>query len=401
MKKKFKYDICIVGGLGHVGLPLGVVFASKDQNVCLYDLNKSTAKTIFNDKKMPFVEHGSSPLLKKVLKNNKLHFSDSEKSINESKNIIIAIGTPIDEFMNPKTEQFLDFIKSIKKHIDNSQSIIIRSSVAPRTCERVAKILGPKKNKNLSYCPERIVQGFAVKELENLPQIVSGYTDSAIKSASKIFKKITNKVIATSVPEAEMAKLFSNSWRYVQFALANQFYMICNDNEINYDNVRFAMVEGYERAAQLPGAGFAAGPCLLKDTMQLSSMYNNNFLLGHSAMMINEGLPDYIIKNILKNNAIKNKKIGILGMAFKAEVDDIRDSLSFKLRKILSFHGANVMCSDEYYEDESFYSTQDIISECKIIIIGAPHKKYKNLKYKKNQLVVDIWKLTEHTNNLF
>ena len=118
-------------------------------------------------------------------------------------------------------------------------------------------------------------------------------------------------------------------------------------------------------------------------------------------MMINEGLPDYIIKNILKNNAIKNKKIGILGMAFKAEVDDIRDSLSFKLRKILSFHGANVMCSDEYYEDESFYSTQDIISECKIIIIGAPHKKYKNLKYKKNQLVVDIWKLTEHTNNLF
>ncbi len=391
MKKK--YDICIVGGLGHVGLPLGVVFASKGLSVCLHDINDKTAKIVFSDRKMPFVEHKSEKLLKSVVNNGKLNFSKSPESIRDAKNIIIAIGTPIDEFMNPKTQKFIDFIKRIKKYISSDQTIIIRSSVAPKTCDQIYKVLGPSKNKLLSYCPERIVQGYAVMELEKLPQIVSGYSNSGTKKAAQLFKKITSKVIHTSVHEAEMAKLFSNSWRYVQFALANQFYMICNDYGIDYEEVRHAMVDGYDRAAQLPGAGFAAGPCLLKDTMQLSSMYNNNFLLGHSAMLINEGFPDYIVKNLLKAKSLKNKNIGILGMAFKAEVDDIRDSLSFKLKKILLSNNANVFCSDEYYEDASFVSKEEIIKKCSIIIIAAPHKNYKKINFNKTQHVVDVWNL--------
>ena len=389
MKKKF--DICIIGGLGHVGLPLGIVFALKGLRVNLLDINPKTAHKVFYKKEMPFVEHGSKNILKKVVDNGNLQFTTDNKEISNAKNIIIAIGTPIDEFMNPKTQKFLDFISSIKKYIDASQSVIIRSSVAPRTCEQIYRILGPKKNKLLTYCPERIVQGYAVQELEKLPQIISGYSNESIRRASTLFKKITNKIIVTSVQEAEMAKLFSNSWRYVQFAMANQFYMICNDYGIEYDNVRSAMVEGYERAAQLPGAGFAAGPCLLKDTMQLSSMYNNNFLLGHSAMLINEGLPDYIIKNLLEPKDLKNKNVGILGMAFKAEVDDIRDSLSFKLKKVLMAHGAKVLCSDEYFEDATFLTAKEILSRCKVIIIGAPHKAYKKLKFQKDHKIVDIW----------
>ena len=147
------------------------------------------------------------------------------------------------------------------------------------------------------------------------------------------------KIITTSIKEAELIKLFSNAWRYIQFATANQFYMISENFGVDYNQVRSAMVDGYERAEKLPSAGFAAGPCLLKDTMQLSAFYNNNFLLGHTAMMVNEGLPNFIVEDLRKRYDIGKTTVGILGMAFKADIDDVRDSLSFKLGKILLFHG--------------------------------------------------------------
>ena len=193
--------------------------------------------------------------------------------------------------------------------------------------------------------------------------------------------------------EAEMAKLFSNSWRYLQFAMANQFYMICEDLGIDYDKVRFAMVDGYERASQIPSAGFAAGPCLLKDTMQISSIYNNGFLLGHSAMMINEGLPNYLVSKLRSKYDLKDKLVGILGMAFKANVDDIRDSLSFKLLKILKFHGAKVLCSDEFVSNPEFVTKEEVLDTCDIVIIGTPHDQYKNLKVKDSCEVIDLWNI--------
>mgnify|MGYP001263958258 FL=1 len=389
MKKNF--DICIVGGLGHVGLPLGIVFASKGFKVCLQDINKDSAE-IVKKGSMPFVEYGAEPLLKKALEEGNLSISLSPESISQSKHVIICLGTPIDEFMNPKTKQFIDFIDSTKQYLDPSQTIIIRSSVAPRTCEQVLRTLG-KGDWKLSYCPERIVQGYAVQELEKLPQIVSGFSEEAVESASDLFKKISSTIIKTTMDEAEMAKLFSNSWRYLQFAMANQFYMICEDLGIDYDKVRFAMVDGYERASQIPSAGFAAGPCLLKDTMQISSIYNNGFLLGHSAMMINEGLPNYLVSKLRSKYDLKDKLVGILGMAFKANVDDIRDSLSFKLLKILKFHGAKVLCSDEFVSNPEFVTKEEVLDTCDIVIIGTPHDQYKNLKVKDSCEVIDLWNI--------
>ena len=134
------------------------------------------------------------------------------------------------------------------------------------------------KDWKVAYCPERIVQGYAIRELKELPQIVAGLSDAAIKEASELFSKVSPKIIKTTMGEAELVKLFSNAWRYIQFAVANQFYMISHNFEVDYEKVRHAMREGYERAHSLPGAGFAAGPCLLKDTMQLSAFNTNNFL---------------------------------------------------------------------------------------------------------------------------
>ena len=390
----YKYDICVVGGLGHIGLPLGIVFASKGLKVCLQDINAESAK-IVSSGALPFVEYEAEPLLKDALKNGNLEISLDADSISQAKNIVIAIGTPVDEYMNSKTRQFLEFISDLKQYLSPDQLIIIRSSIAPNACEQIKRTLGEDQSWKLSYCPERIVQGYAIQELKKLPQIVAGFCDDAISEASELFSKISSSIIVTSIKEAELAKLFANSWRYIQFAIANQFFMICEDQDVDYDNVRHAMVEGYERAAQLPSAGFAAGPCLLKDTMQISSFYQGGFHLGHSAMMINEGLPNFIVNQMKSKYPLKNRKVGILGMAFKANVDDIRDSLSFRLSKILKFSGADVMCSDEFAASPDFVSKEEIISKCETVIIAAPHSVYSEIKYPDHVDLIDIWKISQ------
>ena len=388
------FDIAIVGGLGHIGLPLGIVFADKGLKVCLCDIDKKKAD-IVEKGKMPFIEYGAEPILKKVLQNGNLTISLEDNFISKAKNVIVAIGTPVDEYLNPKTRQFLEFFERMKKNLNKEQLIVIRSTIYPHTCKQVLNLLGD--GWKVAYCPERIVQGYAIRELKELPQIVAGLSDAAIKEASELFSKVSPRIIKTTMGEAELVKLFSNAWRYVQFAVANQFYMISHNFGVDYEKVRHAMREGYERAHSLPSAGFAAGPCLLKDTMQLSAFNSNNFLLGHAAMMINEGLPNFIVDNLRKKHDLGKTKVGILGMAFKADIDDIRDSLAFKLGKILRFHGAKVYYSDEYAKNPDFVSKEDLIMESDVIIVAVPHSAYKGLEIPKGKEVVDLWNVTKES----
>lgn len=384
-----RYDIVIAGGLGHVGLPLGLVFANKGFKVCLYDVDADKAKSVRKGV-MPFIEYGAAPILKKVLKNGMLKISNDVKSIANAKYVIIAIGTPVDEYLNPRTRLFFEFITNIKKYLFREQTIIIRSSVFPNTCKQVMKLLGGQ-DWVLAYCPERIVQGHAVRELSELPQIVAGMTAAALDSAAALFGTVSPRIIRASMEEAELVKLFSNAWRYIQFAVTNQFYMISETFGVDYNKIRKAMTEGYGRAATLPTAGFAAGPCLLKDTMQLSAFSGNNFLLGHSAMLVNEGLPNFLIEQMRRRYDLPNITVGILGMAFKADIDDIRDSLSYKLGKILRFHGAGVLYSDEYVKDPTFVSKEKLLSLSDVVVIGVPHSAYKQLQIRDNLEVVDLW----------
>lgn len=386
-----KFDVFIVGGLGHVGLPLGIAFADKGLNVCLNDISKEKAELVKKGV-MPFIEYDADPILKKVIENGKLSVSLDIDSVSQAKYVIIAVGTPVDEYLNPKTRIFLEFFEGLKKHLNQSQTIIIRSTVYPRTCQQILNLLG-EGNWNVAYCPERIVQGYSIKELKKLPQIVAGLNEKAVEEASKLFSNLSPKIIRTSIGEAELVKLFTNALRYIQFAIANQFYMIARNFDVDYDNVRHAMTEGYDRARTLPTAGFAAGPCLLKDTMQLSAFNSNNFLLGHAAMMVNEGLPNFIVENLRKKCDLTKTKVGILGMAFKADIDDIRDSLSFKLGKILRFHGAHVYYSDEYVKNPTFVSKEELVKRSEVIIVGVPHSAYKGLVIPKDKYVVDLWRV--------
>ena len=173
--------ISIIGGAGHVGFPLGLVFGSKNFTVNLIDKNLKYLKLI-NAGKSPFLEVGSDKLLKSALKKKKILTSSNLKDVKESKYIIVCIGTPVSTKLNPKLHSFLNFFKNFKRYLNRDHVVIIRSSIYPNICKKVYDII-KDRCKNLSYCPERIVQGQAIRELPNLPQLVSGFNNYSKKAS--------------------------------------------------------------------------------------------------------------------------------------------------------------------------------------------------------------------------
>ena len=388
-----KNNICVIGGAGHVGAPLGLVFSSRGYDVTLIDKDKKNIKSL-NDGIMPFLEEGSTKLLKKMILKKKIYATENLSEVKKSKYIIICIGTPINNQLNPNLKNFVNFFYDLRKYLNKNHIIIIRSSVYPGVSNKVYKVI-KNRCKNLSYCPERIVQGKAIVELPKLSQIISGKNTRAKLEAGKLFKKISKKIIYTEIMEAELIKLFSNAYRYINFSISNQFYMICKNQNIDFHKIRKIMRDDYKRNANIPLAGFTAGPCLLKDTMQLSSFYDHKFSLGHTAMLINEGLPKFLIKKLNEKYNLKKKTVGVLGLSFKSETDDLRDSLSIKLLKQLKSRKIKTFQSDEYYKHKNNIDKKLLVKKSDIIIVSTPHKAYKNLKIGKNKILVDIWGFIE------
>jgi UDP-N-acetyl-D-mannosaminuronic acid dehydrogenase len=394
-----KNKIIIVGATGHIGLPLSIIFANKGFEVIGYDINSENVKRA-NKGEMLFLEEGCKKEFIKAIKSKRLFFVDEPSEIMNGGDFLITVGTPVDEFMNPDLSQLKNCIKNIMPFLFTETLVILRSTVFPGTSEWLKKYLTKHKiNSEIAFCLERVVQGKTFLEIENLPQIVAATSLSAKYKAAKIFKKITKKIIFCDLKEAEFAKLFSNAYRYIQFAISNEFFTIANSAGLNFEKIRKIIKDGYPRAQAMPSAGFAAGPCLFKDTMQLMATNQNNFSLGINAMLVNEGLVLYIIKQLSLKYNLKKKKVGILGMSFKADCDDIRSSLSYKLKKNLETLCQEVICSDPYVkEDKSLKKLNYTIKNSNIIIIAAPHKIYKKINFKKKK-VFDIWGLTKLENS--
>ena len=389
MKILSKKNISIIGGAGHIGLPLALAFTEKKFHVHLIDKNEKNLNLIGSNK-MPFLEFRAEKSLKKALNRKLLYFEKNLENISLSKYIIICIGTPINSQLKPNQKDFFNLIWELKKYIKKNHIIIIRSSIYPGTINKIKKIL-KNKNNNIVYCPERIVQSKSLIELPKLPQIIATDNKKVFLEIKKLFKKINGKIIKTSTLEAELIKLYSNANRYINFAIANQLFAICHLHNLDFNRVRTIMQDGYARNLNLARAGLTSGPCLLKDTMQLRSFCNNNFELGTAAMKINEKIPDLIIQKLKKYKNYKSKTIGLLGLTFKGETDDIRDSLSIKLLNKLKRNRLKILQSDEFYKNKDNIDLKKLILKSDIIIIGAPHKKYLKLKISKNKKIINIW----------
>jgi len=384
-------DLCIIGGAGHVGLPLALAFCSKGLTVGIVDHNEDALAAIGRGE-MPFMEIHGEEFLADALEKDQLILTSDASIVKETPIVIVVVGTPIDEYLNPEIRLMESCLKELVPFMHDGQLLILRSTVYPGISEWTQKFM--QKNNlgvEVAFCPERIAQGFALREVFQLPQIVSAFSDEGRQSAADLFKKLTDEIVEVEPMEAELSKLFTNSWRYLMFAAANQFYMIANDLGLDFSRIHHAITHDYDRASDLPRPGFAAGPCLFKDTMQLAAFNKNNFALGQAAMSINEGLVYYLISRLKAQHDLSNKKVGILGMAFKAESDDPRASLSYKLKKQLSFACEEVLTADHYVQtDDDLVPLEQVLDECDIIIVGVPHKAYQELDLE-DKIVVDVW----------
>ena len=385
------YDVCVVGGAGHVGAPLAIVLASRGMRTLAYDINVAWLD-LLRSGKIPFFEAGAEPLLAKVLGDGKISFSSDPAQVAGVPVLIVTIGTPIDEFHNPKVDVVTRCIEQLMPYLSDGQTIILRSTVSPGVTEYLDRFLKARGLKiELAFCPERVVQGYAIEEMQSLPQIVSGLTPQAEETAARIFGAIAPSVVHLSTREAEFAKLMSNAYRYMTFAATNQLYMMASAAGLDYARILNALKTDYPRMKYIPGPGFAAGPCLMKDTMQLAAFNNTEVPLGIVAMQINEGLPSFLVERLAERFDLAKTRVGILGMAFKANIDDTRESLSYKLGKILRFRGATVAYSDEMAKDPTFVTKEQLVANSDVVIVGVPHDAYRSIAVPPGVEVVDLW----------
>jgi len=384
-------DVVVLGGAGHVGLPLSLALADSGLRVGIYDISAEALDRIAAGE-MPFKETGADELLRNILSTGRLEMSTDGAIVERTDQVIVVIGTPVDEFLAPSMTVFDQTVSQIAPHLRNGALVVLRSTVYPGTTAFVAQHFEQRGCVvDVAFCPERIAEGHALEELHTLPQIVGADTEQAGDRAERLFRNLAKRTIRTSSKEAELAKLFTNTWRYMKFAVANQFFMIAHQAGVDYQNVLSAIRTDYPRAADLPAPGFAAGPCLFKDTMQLSAFTADHFPLGQAAMQVNEGLPAYIVSALERRyEGLQGRTVGILGMAFKAESDDPRASLSYKLRKLLVWAGARVVCTDPYVRDDRLTTLDCVLEESDILILGVPHVAYRELKIGGRD-VVDVW----------
>ena len=392
--KTTPYDVVVVGGGGHVGLPLSLMFARAGLRVGIYDTSQATVDRICAGE-MPFLENGADELLTEVLATGRLTVSTQPELLCEVDQVVVVIGTPIDEFLNPSMAIFERAVDELAPFLADGALVVLRSTVFPGTTEFVAQALADRgKRLDVAFAPERIAEGHALEELGSLPQIIGADERAAGDRAERLFAQLGAEIIRTSSKEAELAKLFTNAWRYMKFAIANQFFMVAHEAGVDYNRVLAAIRTNYPRAADLPSPGFAAGPCLLKDTMQLAAFTADHFPLGQSAMQINEGLPSYVVNAMEQRyGSLRGRTIGLLGMAFKAESDDMRSSLSYKVRKLLAWKGATVLCTDPYVADDRLVPLEQVMGDAEILVLGAPHRAYRGLEVGGRD-VVDVWGVT-------
>lgn len=382
--------VVIVGGCGHVGLPLGIVLASKGRHdVSLFDVDSAKVEAI-NSGRMPFLEAGAPALLQKVI-GTRLNATLDAGCLRQAEVVITVIGTPVDAHLNPTVNDLYRTVDKLCTQMLPGSLLILRSTVYPGVTKLVHdRIQARGSDIQVAFCPERITEGNAIEELTKLPQIIAAFHPQALSRARQLFLSITPTIIELEPLEAELAKLFTNSWRYLNFAISNQFYMLAESYGLDFYRIHDAVTREYPRMRSFARAGFAAGPCLLKDTLQLSAFASNNFFLGHAAMLINEGLPNFLVSQ-LRVHDLRNRTVAILGMAFKAESDDRRDSLSYKLKKLLEVEAGEVLCADPYVSDPSLVPVEEAIRRADILILGVPHTAYRNLPIPSGKLAVDVW----------
>ena len=379
----FSRDTVVVGGCGHVGLPLAIALAGPGTPVVAYDLNQEAVAAV-SAGRLPFAEPGAGGSLARAVTTGWLTATTDPAVTATAAHVIIVIGGGR---LGPDT--IGTALAGSAGYFRDGQLLVLRSTVAPGTTASLEKLVARLGvSADVAFCPERIAQGHALSELRDLPQIVASRTARGLERARALFGRLTPKLIPMSPEEAELAKLFTNAWRYLRFAVANQFFMIASEYGLDYERIRLGLRDGYPRASGLAPAGLAAGPCLRKDTTVLATA--GGFPLGEAAIAVNEGLPLFLADRLAARYDLATMTVGVLGMAFKGDTDDIRASLSYPLADLLATRARRVLRTDPLVTtDPDLVPLAEVLQAADLLVIAAPHRAYRTLRPR--QPVADIW----------
>ena len=388
-------------GLGRVGLPLATVFATSGIKVKGIEINQKMVESIRNSK-CPFYDPPLQENLEKAIESSNLKIY--EKITDDDIDIIIVtVGTPVTLDNSVDYSQLFSALTEICKINLEEKIVIFRSTMPPKTTTDIIIPLIENKTElkagkdfAIAVCPERILEGKAIKEIFELPEIIGGLNEISNKIATELFKIINpeKEFSYTSPSGAELAKLFTNIYRYISFALSNEFaiwaeiYGLDATKLINIANYK------YERS-NVPIPGFVGGPCLSKDGTFLDNNTTFSSIIS-AAWKLNESIPHHIVNNIKKvSGNLFNKKIAVLGLSFKAGSDDLRSSPSVKLVELLKGLGALVQVHDPHVKTS--LSLTDSLDSADIVIIATNHKEFKEKVNEINQsgakMVYDVWSM--------
>lgn len=378
----FTNDIAVIG-IGRVGLPLALTICEAGFKTIGVDIDTRLIEQV-NQKIFPFHEPGYPELIKRV----DLFCTSDTSAVADCENIIITVGTPLLSHIETDLSQVTRVISSIVPYISRGHNIILRSTLAPKTTRYVKNMLEQKTGFKigseifLSFCPERLAEGKAMKELRDLPQIIGSEDSLSGQKAEKIFEKVAVEVIHTDFISAELVKLFNNISRYVHFSVANQLAYIADNFGANIYDIIHMTNHKYPRGV-IPQPGMTAGTCLRKDFGMINETIPYTDLLL-SAWKVNEFTPKFLVDNMKRRTPILNKKIAVLGYTFKNDVDDTRDSLIPKLiRYIERENPASVKVHEPNIEGKldliyDNFSLEDALEDAEIIFFAINHSEFKN-----------------------
>ena len=374
-----KNTIAVIGGAGHIGLPLSCLISNQGMSTIIIDNNKESIEKIQNTIS-PFYEEGLNEQLEKAIDGG-LQVTKNMNKISECNIVIITLGT---SSKTTDIENFNSLVQDVITLSNDETMIILRSTLSAGTMENIIQDYSRHKNLKFIYAPERIAEGKALKELREMPQIIGCHNHEDYLLVESFFNSLGVKTLKMTFKEAEFLKLFLNTYRYLQFSTLNFFENIAHNNHIDFKNVLELASKDYPRLKGVPDSGFVGGPCLIKDSKTFANSYPEAKEIVQNFLDVNDNYVHNIIQKC--KHTFSTKKIIQLGLTFKPNSDDIRDSQALRLYETLLDEGYNVKAFDPYVHDSNKWEEIKDFSEN--IIIATNHKEFEAINLNNKKVII-------------
>jgi UDP-N-acetyl-D-mannosaminuronic acid dehydrogenase len=387
-------------GLGRIGLPLALSFADRGLDVVGVD-REPRVLDLVRQGRMPFEETGTQELLERVLPSGRLRLADRIQEAADAEYLVLTLGTPTHVHIEIDVSQIRAAIDDLLPLLREGQTIILRSTVAPGTTEWVAGYIEQRRGLAagedvfVAHVPERIAVNHFLEEIATLPCIVGGVGAASGESAARLFEAFGTEIVQTTPVQAELAKIWTNILRYAQFALPNLLMMECDQYDANVFEVIDLINREYPRGG-IAQPGLTAGTCLRKDfAFSEERSRAPGMLLAVSR--VHESVPLFLVEGLKRRlgGSLRDCKVAVLGLAFKRDSDDVRDSLSTKLIRLLERELADVARHDPHVSEGS-EPPGTVLSGARAVIVATNHSEYDALlpRLPDGAIVVDPWNVT-------